>query len=740
MQLKLTAPFSLVALLILGGCSGGNSGSGGVTGSAPAITVQPANQTVTAPATATFTVTAAGTPPFTYAWQSAPGGSSNFSNIAGAPNANSYTTPPTTTAQSGTQFRVVVSNGTNPSATSSTAVLTVNSSSVAPSITTQPTNQTVTAGQTATFTVVAAGTAPLSYQWQSAPSGSSTYSNVGAASSTPSLPVMNTTVSQSGSKYRVVVSNSVNPPATSNPATLTVNPVVASNVTVLTYHNDVARTGQNLNETTLTTSNVNSTKFGKLGSLSVTGLVDAEPLYVPNLSINGGTHNVLFVATEDAMVYAFDADTPATPLWQVSLAPAGETFSDDRGCSQVTPHIGVTSTPVIDLAAGAHGTMFVVAMTKNGSTYHQRLHALDLTTGADIMAATNIQATAAGTGTGSSGGTQTFNPGSYEERAALLLLNGAIYTTWSSHCDAPNYTSWVISFTESNLQRLSVLNLTANGTSQNGQEGGIWMAGDGPAADANGNIYFLIGNGTFDTTLSSGFPNKSDFGNSFVKLTASGSNLTVADYFAMNNAQGTAESESSADADLGSGGAMVLPDLKDNGNVTHHLAVGAGKDSNMYIVDRDNMGKFTSNDSGIYQELSGALAGGVWSAPAYFNNTVYYGASGHRLQAFPISNAKLATSPSSSSTHSFGYPGTTPSISANGITNGIVWTLEAGSFGTLRAFDATNLTTELYNSGQAGSRDTFADNSNDKFVTPMIANGKVYVGTPDAVVVFGLLP
>ena len=208
----------------------------------------------------------------------------------------------------------------------------------------------------------------------------------------------------------------------------------------------------------------------------------------------------------------------------------------------------------------------------------------------------------------------------------------------------------------------------------------------------------------------------------------------------MNNGQGTAESESSADTDLGSGGAMVLPDLKDNGNVTHHLAVGAGKDSNMYIVDRDNMGKFTSNDTGIYQELSGALAGGVWSAPAYFNNIVFYGSSGNHLLAFPISNAKLATSPSSSSSHSFGYPGTTPSVSANGTANGIVWTLEAGSTGTLRAFDATNLNTELYNSGQAGSRDTFSDNSNDKFVTPMIANGKVYVGTPDAVVVFGLLP
>jgi hypothetical protein len=603
----------------------------------------------------------------------------------------------------------------------------------APVITAQPSDQAVMVGQTSTFSVSAIGTPPLSYQWQK---GSADIMGATAASYT--TPV--TTLGDSGSTFRVVVTNSVGS-KTSNSATLTVNAAPPpGNVSVLTYHNDVGRTGLNAKETILTTANVNSTKFGKLGSLSVTGLVDAEPLYVPGLTINGGMHNVLIVATEDDMVYAFDADTPAAPLWQVSMAAAGETFSDDRGCGQVTPHIGVTSTPVIDLAAGAHGTIFVVAMSKNGSTYHQRLHALDLTTGADLMTATNIQATASGTGTGSSGGTQTFNPASYEERAALLLLNGVIYTTWTSHCDAPNYTSWVISFTESNLQKLSVLNLTANGTLQNGQEGGIWMAGDGPAADASGFIYFLVGNGTFDTTLSGGFPNKSDFGNSFMKLMASGSSLTVADYFAMNNVQGTAETESSADTDLGSGGAMVLPDLKDSGNVTHHLAVGAGKDSNMYIVDRDNMGKFTSNDTGIYQELSGALAGGVWSAPAYFNNTVYYGSSENHLLAFPISNAKLATSPSSSSSHSFGYPGTTPSVSANGTANGIVWTLEGGSTGTLRAFDATNLNTELYNSGQAGSRDTFSDNSDDKFVTPMIANGKVYVGTPDAVVVFGLLP
>ena len=336
-------------------------------------------------------------------------------------------------------------------ATSHAATLTVNAAAVAPSITTQPTNQTVTAGQTATLAAAASGTPPLSYQWQSAPGGSSTYANVGSASASPSFAVSATTVAESGSTYRVLVSNGVNPAATSNAATLTVNPVTASTFAVLTYHNDVGRTGQNLNETTLTLSNVNSTNFGLIETIAVDGLVDAEPLYVGGMTINGGTHNVVFIATENDSVYAFDADTFAM-LWRNQLLSTSEsrfeTPSDNRGCDQVVPIIGVTSTPVIDLNAGPNGTIFVVAMSKtSGGTYHQRIHALDLTTGVDRMTSTDIQATFSGTGTGSTGGVQTFNPASYEERAALLLLNGVIYTTWTSHCDATPYNSWIIGLT-----------------------------------------------------------------------------------------------------------------------------------------------------------------------------------------------------------------------------------------------------------------------------------------------------
>lgn len=609
----------------------------------------------------------------------------------------------------------------------------------APAITAQPSNATVTVGQTATFSVAATGTAPLSYQWQKGGS------NIAGAPNSASYTTPATVAGDSGSTFRVIVSNSVSPPATSMSATLTVNsttPPPPSPVTVLMYHNDLGRTGLNPNETILTTGNVNSTTFGKVGTIPVSGLVDAEPLYVGGLTVNGAKHNVLFVATEQDMVYAFDADTFAQ-LWSASMISAfpGEAPSDDRSCDQVEPLIGITSTPVIDLSAGPNGTIFVVAMSKDSSgNYHQRLHALDLTTGSDRITAAAVQASAAGTGTGNSGGMQTFAPGAYEERAALLLLNGMIYTTWTSHCDAANYTSWVLAFNESNLQLANTLNLTANGTTQGGQEGGIWMAGSGPAADASGNIYFLIGNGTFDTTLTNGFPSKGDYGNSFMKISTAGSTLAVSDYFTMSNACCGSNSESTQDVDFGSGGAMLLPDLMDSQGNVQHLAVGAGKDSNMYIVDRDNMGKFNpSNDDAIYQEIDGALSGGIWSAPAYFNNTIYYGPMGGTLLSFPVLNAVVGSASSQTAT-AFPYPGATPSISANGTSDGIVWAIQIGTTGVLHAYDATNLATELYNSNQAGTRDQFSTNTNDKFVTPLVANGKVYVGTPGAVVVFGLGP
>jgi len=705
----------LTVSLFLGGCGTGISIPGSGSTTAPTITSQPANQSVTAGQTATFSITAAGTAPLSYRWQK------GTSTISGATSA-SYTTAATTTSDSGSKFSVVVSDSAG-SVTSNAALLTVTPASpVAPSITQQPANQTVVAGQTATFSVAAAGTAPFSYQWQK---GTTAISGATSASYTTAA----TTTSDSGSQFSVLVSNSVGK-ATSQAATLTVNAAPPATTDVPTYHNDIGRTGQNLTETTLTTSNVTSAKFGKLGFYSVDGLVDAEPLYASSLVVPGnGTHNVLIIATEHDSVYAFDADSGAT-LWHVSMLNSGEASSDDRGCGQVTPEIGVTSTPVIDRSKGAHGAVYVVAMSKDGSgTYHQRLHALDLALGTELFGGpAEIQASYPGTGDSSNGTSVIFEPGQYKERSALLLLNGVIYTGWASHCDARPYTGWILGYNENTLAQTSVLNVTPNG-----YDGAIWMAGAGLAADSSSNIYFLDANGDFDTTLNgSGFPSDGDYGNAFMKLSTS-SGLAVADYFEMDN--GVAESGS--DTDLGSGGMIVLPDLNDGSGNTWHLAVGAGKDSNLYLVNRDSMGKFSSNNN-IYQELAGALPGGVWAMPAYFNNTIYYGSVGSPIQAFTFTNAKLSTSATSQTANSFGYPGATPSVSANGTSNGIVWAVENNSPAVLHAYNAANLN-ELYNSNQAsGGRDQFG--SGNKYITPMIVNGKVFVGTPNGVAVFGLLP
>ena len=597
-------------------------------------------------------------------------------------------------------------------------------SAAAPSITTQPSNQTVTVGSAATFSVAASGTTPLTYQWQKSttPITGATAANYTTAA---------TTSSDNGSQFEVVVTNSVGT-ITSNAATLTVTAVVPSATDVLTYHNDIARTGQNLNETMLTASNVTSAKFGKLGFYSVDGLVDAQPLYASSVAVpSNGTHNLLIAATEHDSVYAFDADTGAT-IWHTSMLKSGETTSDNRGCGQVTPEIGVTSTPVIDRTGGANGVVYVVAMSKDGSgNYHQRLHALDLALGTELFSGpAEIQATYPGTGDNSNGANVVFDPGQYEERAGLLLMNGVVYTGWASHCDIRPYTGWVIAYDRSTLAQTSVLDVTPNGN-----EGAIWMAGAGLAADTSSNIYFLDANGDFDTTLnSSGFPANGDYGNAFIKLSTS-SGLAVSDYFEMDNQS----SENGSDTDLGSGGAMVLPDLSDGAGHTMHLAVGAGKDSNLYVVNRDSMGKFNAtNNNSIYQELAGALPGGVWAMPAYFNNTVYFGSVGSPIQAFTITNAKLSTSATAHTANSFGYPGATPSVSANGTSNGIVWAVENSNPATLHAFDASTLN-ELYNSNQAASsRDNFGNGN--KFMVPTIVNGKVFVGTPNGVAVFGLLP
>jgi PQQ enzyme repeat len=503
-------------------------------------------------------------------------------------------------------------------------------------------------------------------------------------------------------------------------------------VDVATYHNNIARTGLNSQETTLTPANVNSSTFGKLFTISTDGVVDAQPLYLSSVAIPGqGTHNVLYTVTESGSVYAFDADSGAL-LWRATTLESGESPSDTRGCSQITPSIGVTSTPVIDRTMGPHGTIYVVAMSKTSSaSYYQRVHARDLTTGQEEFGGpVTVQAQYPGTGDGSQDGNVIFDAKQYAERAGLLLLNHIIYTAWTSHCDIRPYTGWVIGYSERTLARTSVINVTPNGN-----EGAVWQAGAGLASDGS-SIYFLDANGTFDTSLNAqGFPSLGDYGNAFVRLSTTNHTLAVADYFTMYNTV----DESDADEDLGSGGAMVLPPMKDAGGATRYLAVGGGKDGAIYIVDRTNMGKFNpNNDSAIYQEVDNALPGGDWSMPAFFHGAVYFGPQGSNLLQFYFGGARLSTSPVSKSSATFEYPGSTPSISSNGLQNGIVWAIEHTGASVLHAYNAANLAHELYNSNQAsGGRDHFGQASH--FGTPTIVNGKVYVGTTTGVAVFGLL-
>jgi hypothetical protein len=502
--------------------------------------------------------------------------------------------------------------------------------------------------------------------------------------------------------------------------------VAAQNV--VTWHNDISRTGQNLKETSLTLTNVTSSKFGKKVALSVDGQIFAQPLYVGNVAVkNQGTHNVVYVATENDSVYAFDAaGSPTTPLWHSSFtsATAVAVPCGDTGVCEISPVIGITGTPVIDTTTK---TLYVVAFTKENGNYVQRLHALDITSGAEKFGGpVVIAATFAGSGSGAAGGSVSFDTLIQNQRSALLLSKGVVYIAWASFGDLNSYHGWVMGYSASTLAQVSVFNDTPNGTL-----GGIWQSAGGVSADTTGNLFFLTGNGTFDANVTGGV----DYGDSFLRMSITGG-LKVTDYFAPDN-QANLES---TDEDLGGSAGLILP--KQTGTVPNEIT-GAGKQGIIYLVNRDNMGKFNSNSNNVVQTITGS-AGGYNSSPAYFNGAVYYSGENDFLSRYTLAKGKLSTSAVSKSPTKL-TAGGTPSISANGTANGIVWVVDVSSkrgfTAVLHAYKASAVNSELYNSQQQASRDTLG--SGIRFSVPTIANGHVYVGTKsgstNSLFIYGLL-
>ncbi len=499
-------------------------------------------------------------------------------------------------------------------------------------------------------------------------------------------------------------------------------------VSVLTQHNDNYRTGQNTSETILTPANVNKTQFGKLFSQTVDGYVYAQPLYVPNVSIpNKGTHNVVYVATEHDSLYAFDGDSNAganaAPLWHVSFINPGAGInvvtSSDVGCTDLVPEIGITGTPAIDLATK---TMYLVTKTKENGNFVHKVHAIDITTGAEKFGGpVVVRAEFKGTADGSN--KVVFEPHREAQRPGLLVQNGLVYIGWASHCDIGPYHGWILAYDALTLQQKGVWNATPNGGL-----GGFWQSGAGIAADSRDFLYVPSGNGTFDQNQKG-----HDYGDSIIKL---GFNLTgklvAKDYFTPHDEQFL----ENTDTDLGSGGALLIPDRP--GKKHPYLLVQAGKEGTIYLTNRNGMGKFNPNDdSQIVQNLPGAV-GGMWSMPAFWNNNIYFGGVGDNIKMFsfdPVAGL-LSTTPVSNTGTFYGYPGTTPSVSANGSANGILWALQTDQNPeVLHAYDATDLSHELYNSTLNGTNDN--PGNAVKFVVPTVANGKVYVPAQKQLTVFG---
>ena len=502
---------------------------------------------------------------------------------------------------------------------------------------------------------------------------------------------------------------------------------------VATYHNDLSRDGVNSQEYALSPSNVNTSRFGKLFSCAADGAIYTQPLWMPNITVSGTAHNAIFVATQHDSLYAFDADAnPCKTLWSVSLidtahgASAGEAPVPSSppgnlvgsGYGDIAPEVGVTGTPVIDPATG---TLYVVSksVSSSGTAFYQRLHAIDITSGSEKFSGpANIGSSITYPGVGDGGATVSFSPQQQNQRPGLALVNGVIYVAWASHEDTLPYYGWMVGFKASDLSIASVLNV-----SPNVQYGGIWMGGGAPAADSANHLYLITGNATFDANSATA-PNN-DYGDSFLQITGG---TAVSSYFTPSDEASDAEN----DADFGSGGSAVV--LNVSSGALQHLVVGGGKDGTLYLLNGDSMGGM--GDSNARQFFN--IGDSIFATGAFWNNTYYIAPVGGYLTAYSYnSSANLFnTNPVSTSALAFGFPGATPSVSADGTTNGIVWALDDSQYCTsqargcgpavLHAYNATSVSAELWNSSMVPAD---AAGNAVKFTVPTVANGRVYVGT-----------
>jgi hypothetical protein len=514
-------------------------------------------------------------------------------------------------------------------------------------------------------------------------------------------------------------------------ATMTVYVTDLAGVT--TYHNDLSRDGVNSQEYALSPLTVTTQTFGKLFTCPADGAIYAQPLWMPNVTVNGGSHNVVLAATQHDSLYAFDADaSPCATLWTVSLidaahgagageapVPSGPTGNlVGSGYGDITPEVGVTGTPVIDPSTG---TLYVVSKSMNaaGTQFYQRLHAIDIATGSEKFGGpANIGSAITFPGTGDGGAAVGFNPRQQNQRCGLALVNGVVYVAWASHEDTLPYYGWLVGFNASSLAVASVLNI-----SPNVQYGGIWMAGGAPSADSANRLYLITGNAAFDAT--SPTPPNNDYGDSFLQITGG---ATISSYFTPSDE----ESDDVNDADFGSGGSAVVLNLASG--PLQHLLIGGGKDGTLYLLNGDTMGGL--GDANARQYFN--IGAGIFSTGAFWNNSYFIAPAGGQLAEYSYNAASNLFNPAAASISAttFGFPGATPSVSALGSTNGIVWALDSSLYCTpqsagcgsavLHAYSAATLSTELWNSAMVAAD---AAGNAVKFTVPTVANGRVYVGT-----------